>query len=197
MNKAFVFIRTLVALVALGTLTTGCAKPFVKVATPRPAAAPSEDQARIYFVKPGGSMQSAYTYILEDDKVVGYLQNRTVFYLDVPAGEHFFMSVTSNTDGLKASLEGGKTYYVRLFSTPGAKSLLGGGSENLYINPLVPGGEGWDKRMEWVDGNQLITVNPPVAKKWETKYAAKNAERLENFRSGAAEAKTLGPDQGE
>lgn len=197
MKRAVNSIHVIAAIVAFGLLSVGCTKAYLPVTTPRPTTAPPPDQARIYFMKPGGSMQAALTYILEDDKVIGYLENRKVFYVDVPAGEHFFMSVTSNTDGLKASLAGGKTYYVRVFSAPGAKSLLVGGSENLYLEPIVPGGEGWDKRMEWLDGNQLITVNPPVAAKWQAKYAAKNAERLANFRSGAAEAKVLGPEQGE
>lgn len=198
MKKSIVTKFIILSFIALAMLAVGCARPYLPVAQPRPTAAPSADTARIYFVKPGGSMQAALTYILKDDKVVGYLENRKLFYLDLPAGDHFFMSVTSNTDGLKASLAGGKTYYVRVFSAPGAKSLLvGGSSENLYFEPIVPGTEGWDKRYEWIDGNQLITVNPPVAAKWEAKYAAKNAERLANFRSGAAQAKVLSADQGE
>ncbi len=197
MKKAFCTVRIIAAFLALGLFAIGCAKPFLKATAPRPNTPPPADTARIFFIKPGGSMGAAFTYILEDTKVVGYLQNRTVFYLDVPAGEHFFMSVTSNTEGLKAGLAGGKTYYVRVYSAPGAKAFFGGGSENLYMEPIVPGSEGWDKRMEWVDGNQLITVNPPVAQKWEIKYASNNADRLEEFRSGAKEAKLLGPEQGE
>lgn len=190
-------IILLAAMTVAALLGTGCAKPYLPVNTPRPSAAPPADTARIYFVKPGGSMGDAWVYLLQEDKVVGYLVNRKVFYLDVPAGKHFFMSVTSNAEGLDADLAGGKTYYVRLFSTPGAMSLLGGGSENIYMEPIVPGTEGWDKRMEWVDGNQLITINPPVAAKWEARYAAKNAERLAKFKSGEATAKILSPDQGE
>jgi hypothetical protein len=198
MKKTVITKASIVLFVAVCSLiAVGCAKPYLPVSTPRPTAAPAADKARIYFIKPGGSMQAALTYILKDDKVVGYLENRKVFYLDLPAGEHFFMSVTSNTDGLKATLAGGKTYYVRVFSAPGAKSMLVGGSENLYMEPIVPGSESWGKRIEWVDGNQLITVNPPIAAKWEAKYAAKNAERLANFKSGAAEAKVLTADQGE
>ena len=193
-----VHIYAVVATVLLGLSLGGCGtKPYLVVNTPRPTTAPPPNMARIYFMKPGGSMQKAYTMILENEKVVGYLQNRTVFYLDVPAGEHFFMSVSSITEGLKASLAGGKTYYVRLYSSPGAKSLLLGGSEDVHMEPLVPGTEGWDQRLIWVDGATLITVNPEYAAKWEMRNAANNAERLEKFRSGEAEAKLLGPEQGE
>ena len=142
-------------------------------------------------------MGSATVYVLKEDKVIGYLENRKLFFVEVPAGEHLFMSVTSNTEGLKASLAGGKTYYVRLFSTPGAMSMLAGGSENLYMEPIVPGTEQWEKRLEWIDGNQLVTVNPGPASEWEVKYAAENAERLAKFRSGEADAKSLSPEQGE
>jgi hypothetical protein len=129
--------------------------------------------------------------------VIGYLQNRQVFYVDVPAGEHLFMCVTSNADAIKANLAGGKTYYVRLFSTPGAMSIMLGGSENMYMEPIAPGTEGWDKRIEWIDGATLVEKNPEKCADWEEEYADRNAERLANFKSGKAEAKVMGPEAGE
>jgi hypothetical protein len=187
----------LLAVGLAGLLASGCTKPYLVVNTPVPSQPPPPDKARIYFVKPGGSMGTANTYILLEDKVVGYLENRKVFYLELPPGEHFFMSVTSNAEGLRTNLAGGKTYYVRIFSHPGAMSLLVGGSEDMRLEPIVPGGEQWPMRHEWILGNQLITVNEEVARKWEARYADRNAERLHKFKSGEAEFKTLSPEQGE
>jgi hypothetical protein len=185
------------ALVIGAVLAAGCAGYNAPSTTPRPTVAPTPDTARVYFVKPGGSWGNAEGFVLLEDKVIGYLQNRQAFYIDVPAGEHTFMSVTSNADGIKATLVGGKTYYVRLFSTPGAMSILVGGSENMYMEPIAPGSENWDKRLEWVDGAKLMQMNPAKCEAWQNKYAAKNAERLASFKSGATQVKPLTPEMGE
>lgn len=197
MSKRARITAAVFALVLGAVLASGCAGYNVKSTTPRPTAAPAADQARVYFVKPGGSWGNAEGFVLLEDKVIGYLQNRQVFWIDVPAGEHLFMSVTSNADGIQANLAGGKTYYVRLFSTPGAMSVMLGGSENMYMEPLAPGSEGWAKRMEWVDGATLVEMNEEKCVAWENKYAEKNAERLANFKSGKAEAKPITPEMGE
>jgi hypothetical protein len=185
------------ALVLSVLAASGCAGYNVASTTPRPTAAPAADQARVYFMKPGGSWGNAEGFVLLEDKVVGYLKNRQVFFVDVPAGDHLFMSVTSNADGIQASLAGGKTYYVRLFSTPGAMSMMLGGSENMYMEPIAPGTEGWGKRMEWLDGATLVEMNDEKCAAWEAKYAEKNAERLANFKSGKAQAKPMTPEMGE
>jgi len=194
-RKSIVKVGALALLLAL--LATGCGAYFIVSTTPRPTTPPSADMARVYFVKPGGSFGNAQGFVLLEDKVIGYLQNRQVFYVELPPGEHLFMSVTSNTDGIKANLAGGKTYYVRLFSTPGAMSMMMGGSENMYMEPIAPGTEGWDKRWEWIDGATLVEMNEEKVVGWEAKYAAKNTERLDNFRSGQSVAKPMTPEMGE
>jgi hypothetical protein len=181
----------------VGMLVVGCAKYYVPVTTPRPTASPSADQARVYFVKPGGSWGKANVFILQEDKAIGYLENRQVFYVDVPAGQHLFMSVSSNTEGIDANLEGGKTYYIRLFSTPSAMSTMVGGSEDLHMAPIEPGTEQWENRIVWIDGAALVKMNKAKVGEWEAKYAERNAERLENFRSGEAELKKIEPQFGE
>lgn len=195
-NKSRVLVTTCVVVFG-ATVFAGCARYNMPSTAPRPTAAPAADQARVFFVKPGGSWGNAEGFVLQEEKVIGYLQNRQAFYVDVPAGEHTFMSVTSNADGIQANLAGGKTYYVRLFSTPGAMSIMLGGSENMYMEPIAPESEHWDKRLEWVDGARLMEMNPGKCEAWQSKYAAKNAERLAAFKSGASEAKPLTPDMGE
>ena len=68
---------------------------------------------------------------------------------------------------------------------------------NMMITLVTDQLEEWDKRLEWVDGAQLVEMNPEKCSKWEAKYAAKNQERLENFRAGKDEFKILTADQGE
>jgi hypothetical protein len=197
MSKVLCKSLVLCVVFLAGVLVIGCAKYYIPVTTPRPVASPPVDQARVYFVKPGGSWGKASVFILQEDKAIGYLENRQVFYVDVPAGQHIFMSVTSNTEGLEANLEGGKTYYVRLFSTPSAMSTMVGGSEDLHMLPIEPGTEQWDQRLIWLDGAQLVKLNKSKAAEWEAKYAERNLERLANFRSGEGELKKIEPQFGE
>ena len=196
MSRNLKTIFTIIGLLVALTVA-GCAGYNRPASYAKPTTAPPADTARIFFIKPGGSMGNAEVFILEEDKVVGYLQNRQCFFVDVPAGEHLYMSVTSNADGLKATVDGGKTYYVRLFSTPGAMSLMMGGSENIFIAAIERDGEMWDKRAEYLDGCRLMEMNPEKVAKWEANYAERNTERLTNFKSGAAESKTMGPEDGE
>ena len=186
-----------VAALAAAMCLLGCSKYYVPATTPLPTTPPPADTARVFFVKPGGSWGKAEAFVLKEDQVIGYLANRQAFFVDLPAGEHLFMSVTSNSSGIQANLAGGKTYYVRLFSTPGVMSVMLGGSEDLHMVPIEPGTEQWDSRHEWVEGAQLVELNLDKAEKWEAKYAEKNAQRLENFRSGKDELKILAPEHGE
>ena len=194
-NPTKVFLQ--VATLAIAMCLIGCSKYYIPATTPLPTTPPPADQARIYFMKPGGSMGKAEAFVLQEDKVIGYLSNRQVFYVDLPAGEYLFMSVTSNTSGLQANLAGGKTYYVRLFSAPGVMSVMLGGSEDLHMVPLEPGTEPWESRHEWIENGQLIELNMEKALQWEAKYAEKNLQRLENFRAGKDELKILAPEHGE
>ncbi len=180
-----------VAILAMATLAlSSCTKMYVVVDEPRPTAAPAADTARIYFMLPQ-NFPGGRAWVLEDDNLIGYVQNRQYFMHEVPAGEHLFMLVSENTEGLKGQFEGGKTYYVRMFITPG---IMG---TRVYWAVLEDGKENWDKRYEWLDACRQVTLNPGKANKWESKYAGKNAERLAKYTSGESEPATFGPAAGE
>lgn len=181
----------MVATLALATIAlSSCSKMYVVVDEPRPTAAPTADTARIYFMLPQG-FPGGRAWVLEADELIGYVQNRQYFMHEVPAGEHLFMLVSENTEGLKGQFEGGKTYYVRMFITPGVMGT------RVYWAMLEDGKENWDKRFEWLDGSRQVTLNSEKAKKWEAKYAEKNAERLTKYTTGEAEPVAFGPSAGE
>jgi hypothetical protein len=177
-------------IIAVVASLAGCSKMYVRVNEPRPNAAPAADTARIYFMLPQG-FPGGRAWVLNQDKLIGYVQNRQYFMYEVPAGNQLFMLVSENTEGLQGQFEGGKTYYVRLFITPGVMST------RVYWAVLEAGKENWDKRLEWVDRSQRVALNPGKGEKWEKKYAAKNAERLAKYTSGEAKPNTFAPEAGE
>lgn len=174
-----------------------CAGYNVPSTAPIPTTAPAADVARIWFVKPGGSLDKAEAFVFQGEEVIGYLQNRQMFYVEVPAGKYIFMSVTSNASGVEANVAGGKTYYIKLVSAPSAASILVGGSENLFMAPLKPGDDQWDDRHEWINKCRLMDLNHEKVGAWEEKYAERNAKRLAAFESGESEMKILAPEDGE
>ena len=119
-SRTFLSISLLV--VFLGV--SGC-KYYVSAKTPRPSTPPSPDRARVYFVKPDGEEGGADTFLLKETKLIGYLENGKALYVELPPGEHFFMSVASNVDGVLADLAGGRTYYIQLISSRGEDTALG------------------------------------------------------------------------
>jgi len=168
----------------------GCTKMFIVVNEGKPTAAPSQDTARIYFNLPQG-FPSGHAWILEDDNLIGYVQNRQYFMYEVPAGEHLFMLVSENTEGLRGQFEGGKTYYVRLFVTPGIMRT------RVYWAMLEAGKENWTKRHKWLDISKRVALNPQRAPQWEIKYAEKNAKRLAKYTSGESTTSVFSPAAGE
>lgn len=188
--------------VAAALFTYGCGTDYYIIAKkPLPSNGPSPDKARVFFVKPdeGGLSGDDAAFVLNKNKVIGYLESRQVFYVDLLPGEHVFMSVPqrANTDGIKASLTGGKTYYVKLYSTSTAASFWLGASQNVYMEPIGPGTKDWSKRGKWIGGCKLVEMNPEEISAWETKFAEKNAKRLANFMTGEAMLKPLTPEMGE
>ncbi len=184
------FRGSFVFLLLLAAVSLGCGSMNRPVANPQPDSGPGPDQARIYFtlsqVFPGGQ-----AFVLQRDELIGYVRNRQYFYVDVPAGPHLFMLVSENTEGLKGNFDGGKTYYVHLFVTPGF------GSTRVYWKPMAPGEENWDKRHEWIDACTRMELIPEKASAWEEKYAEANANRLAKYESGEIEVAEMGPQNAE
>ena len=187
----------LIALILGGLWITGC-KYYVPAKGPRPTSPPPADRARVFFVKPDGEEDGGTaTFLLKETKLIGCLENRKALYIEVPPGEHFFMSVSKNVDGVLADLAGGRTYYIQLISSRGMDTALGGVTENMALAPLVPGDEGWNMRHEWVARAELVTLDRNRGAKWEARKAAQNYERFDKFRRGEQQYAQLKRDHGE
>ena len=92
----------------------------------------------------------------------------------------------------QAELATGKTYYVSGFTTPAL-----GGSTNYYLQPLRPGAEAWEKRVEWLAGCQRVEVNPEAAHEWSAKYAKANERRVERLRTEKLNVNKMASEDGE
>jgi hypothetical protein len=190
-------LSVLSILIFCGLFQTGCSKYAVPMKAPLPEAPPPPDTARVYFINPGAPTGDAATYILKETHLISYLESKNVTYVDLPAGEHFFMSVASNPEGIYAKLAGGRTYYIRLIFEAGPETPIGGKTVNAFLDPIVPGDEGWENRREWIERAQLVALNKDRAKGWNSRWSARNEKWFQQFKNGEKRYTSLDPDQGE
>jgi hypothetical protein len=182
-------------LVCLATI--GCGRYAVPLKTRPPETPPPPDTARVYFINPGAPAGDPTVFILKETELIGYLEGKKAACVDLPAGEHFFMSLADNLEGVYAKLAGGKTYYLLLSFTPGPQTPMGGETVNAFLNPLVPGDDDWTRRHEWVDRVQLVALNQRRAEDWSTRWSERNQRRFLQFKNGEKKYALLTPDQGE
>ncbi len=149
-------------------------------------AAPNS--ARVYFALDQG-FPSGNAYITDGTKLLGFIKNGDHFVADLEPGEHILMLISEQDEAIKANLEAGKSYYVRLFITPGVMR------SRTYWTPLKDTAEDRKLREEMLEGTDRVELIPEEGAKWEAEEKEELTERLESFKSGKDEAKlTLGSE---
>ena len=101
----------------LGLTSAGCAgssKYMVEVASPSPITT-AADRASVVFVRPSG-MGFAMKFAILDQRGnwLGDAVAKGHFAVSLPPGEYLFVGWAENTAALKATLSGGKVYYVKV-----------------------------------------------------------------------------------
>lgn len=176
--------RLLLPLFLVLSLGSGCATVYHFAEGPV-APGPAEGSARVYFALPQGYPQGV-AYIVEETKLLGVLQNKMYFYVDVPAGEHQFMVIAFNGSGMdeavRGTLDAGKTYQFKVFVTPGFPQ------PRIYMAPLEATGEDAQSRVEDLADSRRVEVDAEFAAKWESSFQERNLERADSFRSGEDES---------
>lgn len=180
--------RSSLLLLLLLAFTSGCAGLSRYAEGPEPTG-PNEGQARIYFVLEQG-FPSGQAFVVENDELLGFIRNKQYFVVDVPAGDHLFMLISEQTEGIRGNWEAGKTYHMKLYVTPGF------GSTRVYWSPLEATGEDAKTRAEDLAECKRIELDPEQAAKWEARYRDRNLERVENFNAGKDDYATIEPKHG-
>ncbi len=175
----FLSRRAAALLIAVISLTlVGCSSLMVEANGPPEASAAGT--ARIYFVLNQG-YPPAEAYVVEETKLLGYVQNNEHFVVDVPAGEHMFMLISEQDEAIKGNFEAGKTYHMKLFITPGVFRT------RVYWAPLKGTGEDLAARKEGIEETTRMELLPAKAAEWEAEEREDLAERAKSFRTGEDE----------
>ncbi len=179
-----------VAVVLLGTAACGPAR-YLIVNEPKPATAPADGTARVYFVMPGSRLK-ATAVITEETKSIGYVQNGTWFWVDVPAGQHIFLSANGgNVSALDATVEAGKSYFVKIFVTPGFNA------NHVYMQGTCQADEDWANRQAWLDSWKQIKGNPEYMTAWDASKSDNMASYVAKVKGGEGDVKKMTAECGE
>ena len=176
----------MICLVAATAFLSGCGSLMTEAKSP--IAESKADTARVFFALDQGFPQGGGV-ITEGTKLLGAIYNGQHFYADVPAGEHLFILKSEQDEAIKANLEAGKTYYVKVFITPGVMST------RTYWTPLKNTAEDLKIRDEMIKDTKRVELVPEKAAKWEADEKEELIEREQSFKSGEDEIKqTIGSE---
>ena len=143
---AFAFLLTVAAFGCTGT------SPYM---TPgdRAGITAAAESATVVFVRPSYGGADRVTLLDGKGRFLGDTLPRTHFAVTMPAGEHTFISWGENTSAIKATLAGGKVYYVEAYGPTGP------GTPRLELRAVTLRSPSYGKIDEWLSKTQPLAPN--------------------------------------
>ena len=156
-----------------------------------PTEPPGTDQARVIVFRDSFRNATKPYAFLNDEEVLGFSLVGTWFEVRCTPGEHFFVLHGVGSAGVRARLEAGKTYFLRVDSVPKLLHL------ELRLTPIVPGMDEFEKIFS-------VLVDLDRTEPIDTVLAAYAEEHAEDLEAAISRLKTddyeqcpvLGPDAG-
>lgn len=138
-------------LLLLLPLLASCGKEWM-IVTDAPADPPGTDEARVIVFRESFRNATKPYAFLDDEELLGFSLVGTWFEVRCAPGDHFFVLHGVGSDGIRATLEAGRTYFLRVDSVPRLLRL------DLRLTPIVPG----TKEFEEIDATlaRLDRVEP-------------------------------------
>ncbi|MFC1523984.1 hypothetical protein ACFL6N_04255 [Thermodesulfobacteriota bacterium] len=174
-------VQLLMLLVMMSGLF-GCATANMGLSEPaEPYLAPDNDKALVYFIRPVKLGFLIHAAVYDDEEFIGFVPyNQKLPYLADP-GEHMFMVVSEAADFLKAELQAGKTYYIKVMPRMGAWRARFSLAPVTKADLETPRVQKWitdaqlirnkDEAYEWAEKNKesVLKKKTSYLTKWETK----------------------------
>jgi hypothetical protein len=178
-------------MLALLPLLAACSHPRVMVPLEEASAAPGQDEAKVVVYRPSfRNATKAYAFF-HDEELMGFAQTGAWFEVRCAPGEHFFYLRGVSDAAARATLQGGKTYYLKVDSEPQLLKL------QLKLVPVVPGTDEFERVEEELAGLERREPVDVYIDAYEDEFAGKVTERLAYFRNeGQEECTLLKPEDG-
>ena len=150
MQIARLSLRVLVSFLAMFCLV-GCNASSDYMHPGVPPSAPAADAATIIFIRPSGYASGQLMTVLDTNgRFLGDSLAKSYFSVKVTPGEHVFLVWGENTGALRATVAGGKTYYVEV------STKLGWLSARVHLLALTPRHENWKELQEWLTDSKPL-----------------------------------------
>jgi hypothetical protein len=132
-----------------------------------PASGPitaAADSATVVFLRPWpgevlGDFNVAIAVLDQDGNWLGDAIARSLFSVQLPPGEHMFVSWSTNTAAIMATLSAGRVYYVELY---GKASFVG--EPETAMEALTPRNSDWKNLPDWLSGTRRLVPVPAAGK---------------------------------
>jgi hypothetical protein len=178
-------------LILLLPLLAACGSQRVVSRIDEATEAPGTDQARVIVFRESFRNATKPYAFLNDEEVLGFSLVGTWFEVRLTPGDHFLVLHGVGSAGLRATLEAGKTYFLRVDSVPKLFRL------ELRLTPIVPGMDEFEKIFS-------VLVDLDRTEPIDTALAAYAEEHAEDLEAAISRLKTddyeqcpvLGPDAG-
>jgi len=155
-------------LVLLLPFLAACGKDWM-IVREEPTDPPGTDEARVIVYRESFRNATKPYAFLDDEELLGFSQVGTWFEVRCTPGEHFFVLHGVGSSGVRATLEAGKTYFLRADSVPKLLEL------ELRLTPIVPGMEEFDNVFKiMVELERVAPISEVLAE-----YAELHADDLE------------------
>jgi hypothetical protein len=172
-------MRTIAVLLPL---LAACSRTHVTTVAPEPLEPPGPAEARLVVLRDSWRNPLKPYAFFDDQEILGFSEAGAWFEVLVRPGRHFFYLHGVEAAGVRATLAGGRTYYLRVESVPEPFRL------RLRIAPLAPGTEDFDRIDELLAG---LERREPVQAQLEA-YVERYADRIEE---GLARLRTEGIEE--
>ena len=173
--RTFTFWKRAFVVATLALAATGCTatSPYMHEVLAPQAPVKAADKATVVFVRPSGFGSGIRVTLLDDKgKFLGDSLPSSHFSRQIDPGKHLFISWAENTDGLQATLEAGKTYFVEVEIKMGALSA------RSHLKALTSKSEKWPKRDEWLSESKELSVDDKGGQTYLDGRAEDVAERI-------------------
>jgi len=146
-----------------------------------PVDPPGTDEARVVVYRNSFRNATKPYAFLDDEELLGFSLVGTWFEVRCKPGEHFFVIHGVSCNGVRATLEAGRSYFLRVDSVPQILHL------DLRLTPILPGSKEFDqiddiladlKHVEPIDV-LLARFSEDHADEFEESLASLKTDRLE------------------
>jgi hypothetical protein len=138
---------------------------------------PGTDEAKVVVYRDSFRNATKPYAFFDDEELLGFSETGAWFEVRCTPGEHFFFLHGVSDSGVRATLEAGKTYFLRVDSVPKLFRL------QLRLTPIVPGMKEFDQIDEILQGLERREPIDKVLAEFEEKRAEALEEALARLKT--------------